>query len=73
MCSGGCLPPGGEGVVGGVAEIIVDEVGYSPSDPDAASALVDRLVHHAEVLVLRGDSYRLRDKSKDVLGTDTTA
>lgn len=39
-------------------------------DAVAVAALVDRLVHHAEVLVLRGDSYRLKDKSKDVLGTD---
>jgi DNA replication protein DnaC len=39
-------------------------------DAVAIAALVDRLVHHAEVLVLRGDSYRLKDKSKDVLGTD---
>ena len=39
-------------------------------DAAAVAALVDRLVHHTEVLVLRGDSYRLRDKSKDVLGTD---
>lgn len=28
-------------------------------DPVAVAAMVDRLVHHAEVLVLRGDSYRL--------------
>ena len=37
---------------------------------DAVAALVDRLVHHAEALVLRGDRYRFKDKSKDVLGTD---
>ena len=28
-------------------------------DPVAVAAMVDRLVHHAEVIVLRGDSYRL--------------
>jgi hypothetical protein len=28
---------------------------------------VDRLVHHAEVIVLRGDSYRLKGKGKEVL------
>ena len=27
-------------------------------------------MHHAEILLLPGDSYRLKDKSKDVLGTD---
>nr|WP_276319916.1 ATP-binding protein [Egicoccus halophilus] len=39
-------------------------------DAVAVAALVDRLVHHAEALVLRGNSYRLKDESKDVLGTD---
>jgi DNA replication protein DnaC len=27
-----------------------------------AAAMIDRLVHHAEILSLKGDSYRLRDK-----------
>ena len=27
-----------------------------------AVAMIDRLVHHAEILSLKGDSYRLRDK-----------
>jgi DNA replication protein DnaC len=35
-------------------EIFGDEV--------AAAAMIDRLVHHAEILALKGDSYRLRDK-----------
>jgi hypothetical protein len=26
------------------------------------AAMIDRLVHHAEILSLKGDSYRLRDK-----------
>jgi DNA replication protein DnaC len=86
--------------------LIVDEVGYIPFDPEAASlifqlvsaryersslivssnknfsawaeifgdpvavaAMVDRLVHHAEVIVLKGDSYRLKGKTKEVTGT----
>jgi DNA replication protein DnaC len=24
--------------------------------------MIDRLVHHAEILVLKGDSYRLKDR-----------
>ena len=36
-------------------------------DPVAVAALVDRLVHHAEVIVLKGDSYRLKGKGKAVL------
>jgi DNA replication protein DnaC len=84
--------------------LVVDEVGYIPFDPEAASlffalissryerrsmivssnktfsawaeifgdpvavaAMVDRLVHHAEVIVLKGDSYRLRGKGEEVL------
>jgi DNA replication protein DnaC len=38
-------------------------------DAVAVAAMVDRLVHHAEVHVLKGDSYRLRSASKDVMGT----
>ena len=33
-------------------------------DPVAVAALVDRLVHHAEIIVLKGESYRLKDKRK---------
>jgi hypothetical protein len=29
--------------------------------------MVDRLVHHAEVIVLKGESYRLRGKREEVL------
>ena len=31
-------------------------------DDMAATAMVDRLIHHAEILSLKGDSYRLKDK-----------
>jgi len=31
-------------------------------DDVVAAAMIDRLVHHAEILALKGDSYRLRDK-----------
>jgi DNA replication protein DnaC len=31
-------------------------------DDVVATAMVDRLVHHAEILSLKGDSYRLKDK-----------
>src|SRR6202034_2968629 len=79
--------------------LVCDEVGYTPSAPQAANlmfmlvsrryeraslivtsnkpfgawgeifgdeitaaAMVDRLVHHAEILSLKGDSYRLKDR-----------
>jgi DNA replication protein DnaC len=28
--------------------------------------MVDRLVHHAEIISLRGDSYRLNDRRREV-------
>src|SRR3954466_3438237 len=31
-------------------------------DDMAATAMIDRLIHHAEILSLKGDSYRLRSK-----------
>jgi len=36
-------------------------------DPVAVAAMVDRLVHHAEVIVLKGESYRLRGRGKEVI------
>jgi IstB-like ATP binding protein len=34
-------------------------------DDAVATAMIDRLVHHAEILALKGDSYRLRGKDID--------
>ncbi len=109
--STGSVPPSGQGRLdeelerlGRIPLLVVDEVGYIPFDPEAASlffalissryerrslivssnktfsawaeifgdpvavaAMVDRLVHHAEVIVLKGDSYRLRGKREEVL------
>jgi len=31
-------------------------------DDMAATAMIDRLIHHSEILSLKGDSYRLRGK-----------
>jgi len=31
-------------------------------DDVVAAAMIDRLVHHAEILALKGDSYRLKDR-----------
>jgi DNA replication protein DnaC len=36
-------------------------------DPVAVAALVDRLVHHAEVIVMRGESYRLKGKGRELM------
>jgi DNA replication protein DnaC len=34
-------------------------------DDVVAAAMIDRLVHHTEILALKGDSYRLRGKDLD--------
>ena len=31
-------------------------------DDTVASAMIDRLVHHADVVAIKGDSYRLKDR-----------
>jgi DNA replication protein DnaC len=31
-------------------------------DDMAATAMVDRVIHHAKILSLKGDSYRLKDR-----------
>lgn len=36
-------------------------------DPLAVAAMVDRRVHHAEVIVLKGERYRLRGRREEVL------
>jgi len=40
----------------------VEIFGYA----EAVAAMVDRLVHHAEVIPLQGDAYRLKDRTKEV-------
>ena len=40
-------------------------------DAVAVAAMVDRLVHHAEVIALKGDSYRLKGKGKEVMGSES--
>ena len=38
-------------------------------DPDqvVAAAMIDRIVHHADVIALKGATYRLRDRGIDTL------
>ena len=36
--------------------------GETFGDDVVAAAMIDRLVHHAEVIALKGDSYRLKDR-----------
>jgi hypothetical protein len=50
----------------GAPHVVAPDVGTSAAlfvgDEVTATAMIDRLVHHAEILSLKGDSYRLRDK-----------
>jgi hypothetical protein len=41
-------------------------------DDTVAAAMIDRLVHHAEVISLKGDSYRLKDRDLGRVPTATT-
>ena len=34
-------------------------------DNTLATALIDRLMHHGEAIVIQGDSYRMKDKNAD--------
>lgn len=46
--------------------------GETFSDDIVAAPMIDRLVHHAEVLTLTGDSYRTRTRC-ELLGKNRTA
>jgi DNA replication protein DnaC len=41
-------------------------------DPIVAAAMIDRLVHHAEIINLKGDSYRLKDRDLGRVPNDNT-
>ncbi|HKF34290.1 MAG TPA: ATP-binding protein, partial [Jatrophihabitantaceae bacterium] len=41
-------------------------------DDIVAAAMIDRLVHHAEVVALKGDSYRLKDRDLGRVPTAAT-
>jgi DNA replication protein DnaC len=41
-------------------------------DDVVAAAMIDRLVHHAEVIALKGDSYRLKDRDLGRVPTAAT-
>jgi DNA replication protein DnaC len=42
----------------------VGEWGQAFGDPVVATAILDRLLHHSQVVTIRGDSYRLREKRR---------
>src|SRR4051795_10088525 len=46
--------------------------GETFGDDTVAAAMIDRLLHHAEVIALKGDSYRLKDRNLGRVPTDNT-
>ena len=46
--------------------------GETFGDEVVAAAMIDRLVHHAEVIALKGDSYRLKDRDLGRVPAATT-
>ena len=42
----------------------IEEWGKLLNDVPAASAILDRLLHHAEIIPINGRSYRLQSKAK---------
>jgi DNA replication protein DnaC len=49
-----------QGSIMGTSNLPLGRWGETFSDDVVAAAMIDRLVHHAEVLNLTGDSYRTR-------------
>jgi DNA replication protein DnaC len=52
---------------------LIEEWGKLLSDVPAASAILDRLLHHAEIIPINGRSYRLQPKAKRVAGPERSA
>lgn len=51
----------------------VSEWGLVFGDPTAASAILDRTLHHCEIVTIRGDSYRMLEKRRAGLLTASQA
>jgi len=51
----------------------IEEWGKLLNDVPAASAILDRLLHHAEIIPINGRSYRLQSKAKPAATPQRTA
>ena len=51
----------------------VGDLGTVLGDQVVATAILDRLLHHSHVLIIRGDSYRPREKRRSGLLKATPA
>jgi DNA replication protein DnaC len=52
---------------------VFSDWGHLLGDEVLATALLDRLLHHAEVLAINGNSYRMKDRRRDALGAAKAA
>jgi hypothetical protein len=57
---------GGRDLAGGDRGAAGDQRGEILGDAMVAAALIDRLVHHATMITLKGKNYRLRERGLDV-------
>jgi DNA replication protein DnaC len=55
-----------------VCQRVREALGEVFGDDVVAAAMIDRLVHHAEVVALTGDSYRLKDRDLSRVPTSAT-
>jgi DNA replication protein DnaC len=51
---------------------VFSDWGHLLGDEVLATALLDRLLHHAEVITINGNSYRMKDRRRDMGGTAKT-
>ncbi|MGH8882706.1 MAG: ATP-binding protein, partial [Stackebrandtia sp.] len=68
-------PPGGvrhRRRMGGPTNAPFGRWGEVFGDDVVAAAMIDRLVHHADVVALKGDSYRLKDRDLGRVPAATT-
>src|SRR5215472_4172705 len=48
---------------------VFSDWGQLLGDDVLATALLDRLLHHAEIITINGNSYRMKDRRRDMVGT----
>src|SRR5437764_297674 len=64
--------PGRAGAPSGTSNEPFGRWGEVFGDDVVGAAMIDRLVHHAEVIALKGDSYRLRNRDLGHVPTAST-
>ena len=79
ICTCFAIPVSGSGVVTGFAagsiklRCKLQNTSTVPRDQIVAATMLDGLLHHGHVLIIRGDSYRMREKQHSGLIKATQA